>query len=358
MSNSTPAGWYPDPEHGQGGGPARERYWDGGAWTAQYRPAGAPPAPAAPFADAATQAWQAQGPTVSDASPAYGHPAVPAPMPAPAQPPGYGFPQAYPTAPTQFPQAYPPPGSYGAPYLPQSPSSGRRPGLIVGILAGALLLIAATVGVVLVAHKDSAAGASAAPPAPAASQPAAAGSPDPSSSPTGDSTIRKAPVGPDGSLQDTVHGWSVPLPAGWTNMEHDASNTLVMITHPYTCTMPGGCVRGNFAVGADPVTGPDARTVAEQGMAQTAPQLFGDLTSHQALTSGPVTVAGLSGYAVRWHVVPTTGAKGYLLVVAVPIGGGFATIVGSVDEDPSAPPPAALDQIVSGIRAGGAAGTV
>ncbi|WP_035805652.1 DUF2510 domain-containing protein [Kitasatospora mediocidica] len=80
MSNSTPPGWYPDPQRGPDGGAAQERYWDGGGWTAQTRPPAAPPR------------WDAVGPAVppphrsvvSDASPAYGHPAVPAPVEPPA----------------------------------------------------------------------------------------------------------------------------------------------------------------------------------------------------------------------------------------------------------------------------------
>lgn len=35
---TTPAGWYPDPEH-PGPGPVPERYWDGSSWTANRRDA-------------------------------------------------------------------------------------------------------------------------------------------------------------------------------------------------------------------------------------------------------------------------------------------------------------------------------
>ena len=419
MSNSTPPGWYPDPEPAPGGA-ARERYWDGGGWTAQYRPADTPSAPAAQLADAPTQAWQGAAPAgpppafgaqVSDASPAYGHPAVPAPQQPPA-PLSYGFPQpppapapasygSQPPAPASYgsqpppaplsygfpPQApagypppvpqggpgYPPPGPYAGPYQPQPAAGQRRTGLIVGILAGALLLVGGTVAVVLAGHKDSGSSASPAQPAPSLStgtqqpavpQPSAPGSADPGAPTTDPSAPQKAPVGPDGSLLDTVHGWSLPLPAGWANREHASEHSVIMTTGPYTCTMPGGCVRGTFAVSTGSVSAPDARTAAEQGMTELAPQLFGTLTAHQALTSGPVTVAGASGYAVRWHVTPTTGSPGYLLVVTVPAasGGGYVMLSGSVDDDPRAPKPAVLDQIISGVRAGAgtaaAAGTV
>ncbi|WP_035805646.1 hypothetical protein [Kitasatospora mediocidica] len=91
--------------------------------------------------------------------------------------------------------------------------------------------------------------------------------------------------------------------------------------------------------------------MARATIADYAPQLYGDLASHQELASAPITAAGLTGYAVRWHVVPSTGTQGYILLVALPsAGGGFSILVGSVDDDPSAPQPAVLEQIVAGIR--------
>lgn len=41
MTESTPAGWYPDPENS-----GQQRYWDGNAWTENSAPRGASPAPA------------------------------------------------------------------------------------------------------------------------------------------------------------------------------------------------------------------------------------------------------------------------------------------------------------------------
>lgn len=45
MTETTPAGWYPDPEN-----PGQQRYWDGAAWTENFAPTNAPAAPAAPTA--------------------------------------------------------------------------------------------------------------------------------------------------------------------------------------------------------------------------------------------------------------------------------------------------------------------
>ncbi|WP_052681633.1 hypothetical protein [Saccharothrix sp. ST-888] len=162
-----------------------------------------------------------------------------------------------------------------------------------------------------------------------------------------------APVGPDGAARDLAHGWRVPLPAGWTSGRHDRDVAVYLSTARYSCADPAGCVRGSFGIDAVAVDGTDAMTVARSVMADTAPELFGDLAAHEELPSGPVTVAGGRGFAERWHVVPKQGVQGYVLVVTVPArGGGFTVLTGSVDDHPQAPRPAVLDRIVQGIRGG------
>ncbi|MDH6110095.1 hypothetical protein P3T36_005821 [Kitasatospora sp. MAP12-15] len=344
MSNSTAPGWYPDPQRAPAAGAPQERYWDGGGWTAQTRPAVPPVPPAVPL---------------SDASPAYGHPAVPAPAEPSAYgfpPPPYGYPQAPgypPPGPPPAPPAYlvaPPAPPYGAaPYFAPPAPARNRTGLVVGVLAGALVLIGATVAGA--AALLGSAGA-AVHPGPVAAQPAPQQpTPTPSDQPP---LLGKAPVSPDGTtVKDLLDGWTVPLPSGWTSEDHDAGSALWLTTTPYDCSAPGGCVRGNFSIDSGPTQGPDAQTAARAAMPSRATQLYGALVSHQELVSGPITVAGLAGYAVRWHVAPTTGAQGYLLVVALPAtGGGFTVLVGSVDDDPSAPKPAVLEQLVAGITTG------
>lgn len=109
----TQAGWYPDPA----GQPQTFRYWDGSSWSEQttgdpYAPPPVPPAPPAPT-PAPTQA----PPTAYGQVPPYG--AVP---PAPG---GYG---------------QQPPFGGG---FPPSPASGgsRSPALVIGLVAGAVLLL-------------------------------------------------------------------------------------------------------------------------------------------------------------------------------------------------------------------------
>ncbi|WP_327069518.1 DUF2510 domain-containing protein [Kitasatospora sp. NBC_01302] len=435
MSNFTPPGWYPDPEPAAGAHGARERFWDGTAWTARTRPlppsgapfataphgsrdGAAPPSavpplgavlppgavpPAPPLAPAPAPQPSARpvvaGPaeppsSLSDASPAYGHPAIPEP----AEGIGYGYPApvatpaqapAQPQAPAPLlpgPAAVPPPFGYRSPDYPAPPPARRRTGLIVGALAGALIVVVLTVGVSIVFLHSSRSRpvAAALPPVaghgplPSATGPSGNGAPvrptGPVTTPAGPpsagagalppgipapGTASPGSVPPDaspaspgaGPVPDAAHNWSVPLPQGWSVAQHDAATTLLLVTGPYQCATPGGCVRGNFEIDSRTASGPDAQTVARQTMSDYAPQLFGQLDSHEELASGPVTVAGQSGFAVRWHVVPAQAGPGYLLLIALPApGGGFTTMVGSVDDDPQAPGPAVLDQIATGIQ--------
>ncbi|MEY9947044.1 hypothetical protein ABH937_004139 [Kitasatospora sp. GAS1066B] len=422
VSNSTPPGWYPDPEPAPGTEGAHERFWDGSGWTARSRPLAAavaatlgavgqapapqpsaPPSVPPPFGRLVAAGPSEPAMSLSDASPAYGHPAIPEPE----SPVGYGIPAAalapppmtppppvpvpvpaagpVPQAPPLSPHAYPLPayptaGPLPYPSAPPVPPAAsapvKRTGLVLGLLTGALALIVVVAGVSISLVRGSTQTAGrpgvAAPglpqpqPRPGAGAPTGSAAPAPGSSPApapgssagsgsspGSAPQSKSPLSPDGgSVQDAVHNWSVPLLAGWDSADHDASTAALLVTGPYQCATPGGCVRGNFTIDSNPAPGPDAETVARQTMAGYAPQLFGPLGTHQELTSGPISVAGLTGFAVRWHVVPQQAGPGFLLLIALPApGGGFTTLVGSVDDDPQAPAPAVLDQIAAGIRA-------
>jgi hypothetical protein len=359
VSTSTPPGWYPDPR-----GAGHQRYWDGRDWTEQSRPL--PPRPAVPAPGTAP----APG-SVSDDSPAYGHPAVPEQLVLPGAPvsdasPAYGFPavpeQLAVPEPVEPGYGCPPPGMY--PF--EAPPPRRRTGVLAGALAGGVLLALVAAGVSVTVLSGSSApangmGAGAAAPVPTVSLPAGLPSeaqpftvpPSGPSAPSGSSVPSVPSVPPvpmDGHLQDQLHGWSVPVPEGWEEAGHDGTYALLMVTGPYQCATPTGCVRGNFSIDAAPAVGSDAETVARQTMASYAPQIYGQLADHQELTSAPITVAGLKGFAVRWRVVPQQGTPGYLLLVAVPTPDGrFTTMVGSVDDTPKSPDRSVLDQIAAGI---------
>ncbi|WP_354639812.1 DUF2510 domain-containing protein [Kitasatospora camelliae] len=314
MSNATPPGWYPVP------GTADERWWDGAQWTAEVRPAS--DVPAQRIADAPTQGWAAATP----------------PQPQPQHP--------------QPPQPdYAPPGPYApyqGPYAP-GPSAGNRNGLAIGISAGvALVLVAAVIGGVLLARgKKDPVGPVIADPTWTTSAPVRSPSPTPSPRTSSSATVR--PV--ENTTPDMVHGWRVPVPAGWQTRTSSTGSSAFLTSGSYECGMSAPCVRAQFSIEALNVPGTDAKSVAEAATAVYAPQVFGDLADHRELTSGPVAVSGAIGYAVRWYVTPKEGAKGYVTVVAVPAGAGTFTLLhGGADDDPQAPRPAVVDQIVAGIR--------
>ncbi|MCC9308710.1 DUF2510 domain-containing protein [Kitasatospora sp. RB6PN24] len=310
MSTSTPPGWYPDPR-----ATGHERYWDGRVWTEQGRPT----APAA-------------GP-VSDASPAYGHPAIPESLvlSEPPEPAGYAGP---PPART--------PG--GAPLDPPRP---KRTGLIIGIAAGGVLGLVLAGGLALTlsggsVRSSAAAGAPA--PVPGAARP--------THQPDGVQPLAPPQSLPtSGTLQDRQHGWNVPLPQGWQPVGPDGGHTLALVTGRYDCGTPGGCVRGSFSIDADPTRGSDAKQVAQAAMASYVQQKYGS-DDPDVQGGGAIIVAGRAGFAVRWHLTPQQGASVYLLLVAVPAADGeFTTMVGSVDDNSKAPDHSILDRIAAGITA-------
>ncbi|MFJ9695085.1 DUF2510 domain-containing protein [Kitasatospora sp. NPDC101183] len=366
MSNSTPPGWYPVP--GADGTPGHERWWDGHAWTEQVRPL---PHGGAGIADAATQPWQPpDGRPASQPAP----PPPAAPPAAPSVPPrpgyGYGAPQdagyGYPGATTpgygypgqETPGAagygYPGPGYPGPGYRPQGPRR-VRPGLVAGITA-AVVTIGALTAYILIGGPD--------------------GTPD--SGPTPDPVVtsrtlppRPAPttstVAPPkplptvkSTVPDTQHSITVPVLDGWDAATNSAHSTVYLGSGRYTCPTGGACIRGQFSVEKDAIQGLTAKAAADAAMPVYAGQIFTGITTHTDSGSGTVTVAGVLGYATRWHIRTSDGTQGYVLLAAVPAkGGGFVVFEGGVDDDPQAPDPTALDQILKGIRQdGSASGTV
>ncbi|GLW73007.1 membrane protein [Kitasatospora phosalacinea] len=304
MSNPTPPGWYPVPGTGQ------ERWWDGTAWTDSHRQAGL-------VNDAVTQTWQV------------------APGPPPPAPPSFGPPG-------------PPPGR-----------PGRGP--LIAVVSVVVVLLAGAVGTVLWALQPD--GPKKAGPAPtitvgvstpAASRPPRSPSPTPDATETDDTSADDTRTSPAPALQlaDKAHGWGVPLPDGWTAEPANERATVVEISGQYACEQSESlCLRGQFAIAADSVDAADAQAAAEQAMTDFAAAAFGTLRSHREESAGTLTVAGHEGWAIRWHVEPEQGAAGYAVVAAVPDpdGSGYVILRGGVDDDPKAPDPAVLDDIIQGI---------
>lgn len=175
--------------------------------------------------------------------------------------------------------------------------------------------------------------------------------PSPSASPRS-----SAPAAVTGTAPDTQHAITVPILAGWAQETPSSSTTVFLTSGHYTCPGGGDCVRGQFAVKTDAVQGATARAAAEAAMPDYAAAIFDGLVSHTDAGSAATSVAGVSGYAARWHVTTKDGLSGYVLLAAVPAEhGGYVVFHGGVDDDPQAPGPAALEQILKSIAQDGSA---
>ncbi|MGV9263708.1 DUF2510 domain-containing protein [Kitasatospora sp. NPDC003701] len=337
MSNSTPPGWYPVP--GADGTAGHERWWDGNAWTSDVRPV---QAGGGGLADAPTQvSWQTpQPPTPVSPPPAYGYGA-------PQQgAPGYGYP-------TQDQQGY---GYPQGGYPPPPPPSGRmKPGVAVAIAAGVLVVVGVVAAIALNSGGDPKADPAPVPTVTVTDTPSRTPSPGPTTrtpapTPTPVPSLPPVPVVKD-TAADAQHAITVPIFQGWDAQTDTTHSTVFLGSGRYTCPTGGSCIRGQFSVEKDTIAGASARAAAEAAMPTYAAAIFTGITSHTDAGSANTTVAGVSGYAVRWHITTSDGTKGYILLAAVPAkGGGFVAFEGGVDDAAGAPDPTVLDQILKGIK--------
>ncbi|MFF2650344.1 DUF2510 domain-containing protein [Streptomyces sp. NPDC058045] len=312
MTQVTPPGWYPDP--GQTSeGPRTERWWDGGAWTAQTRAATAP-APGAP-------------------GPQYQSAAVP-----------YGYP-------------YPPP-------------PGPRRGLRVGVAVGVAVVVLACIGGGVYALGTGSGGGDhrAGRPHPAGSETAPAPDERDGDRGDGDGGAPEEPGAPepsvpteDGYATDLASGISLPVPDGWKGKSGTVGAGV--ITGSYTC--PGGgddkCVLGGvFSVPAQALklkqTGAEAAARADIGpnaRSSYGGETYGKIASHKVLAEKKVRVAGGDGYLVRWRVNTQRGDDGYVQSLAFPspLRKGMLVVVRfGFDVNAKAPKLPVMDEITEGIK--------
>ncbi|WP_420036746.1 DUF2510 domain-containing protein [Streptomyces sp. cg28] len=371
MTSQTPAGWYPDP--GQvPGGPRTERWWDGGRWTEQTRPA-TTPSPHPPQ-DAAPEADRAPAPVPSQ-------PAVP---PQPMQMPGApGTPPAgnYPVFPN-YP-AYP--GQ-----LPPKPRSKAR----IAIAAAVAVVVLAGIGGGVYALTASDDGKSdqvdsqSRQPQP----PGGGGGPESGDGGQGDSGGQggqggsPSPEAPDQSPQapldkgyatDIGNGIALPVPDGWTGA--DGVGSAGVQTGTYSCPDDSGkqCVKGgasSASAKALKLSATTAEAAAKEDIAKNAKasyggKTYGGITGHDELLSKKVTVAGQKGYLVRWSVETEDKVDAWVESVVLPSPAASDSLVvirlgvdkpKTAKEKAAGPDDSALDEIVKGIKksdiTGGASG--
>ncbi|MBB5938876.1 DUF2510 domain-containing protein [Streptomyces zagrosensis] len=356
---TTPPGWYADPDH-QGPAPAPERWWDGAAWTESRRGA----------------------PSVHDAQTMLSTPSALSPPPAPPGAPPYG-------QPPQQPPGFAPGPAAGAPYGPPMPGAapgypggypgypggpdaggpppgrGRRNAVVATV--GAFVVAAIVAGVVVLGGDDGGGDDSneAGQPKPSFTVPTPEESGPGGGTPT-------APSQAGDRATDPANSISVPVLSQWTANPPNAVG-LGITTSPYPCPddTASTCVRGGvFSFGT---TGKGYRATTAEGIAKEDIErnaedsygagpggkraAYGGLNGHEELKAEPVTVAGQSGYLVRWKADTKKGDDGYVQSIAFPepgqAAGGQQTMVivrFGFDVSASAPPLSAMDEIVQGIE--------
>ncbi|EGE45532.1 DUF2510 domain-containing protein [Streptomyces sp. SID4928] len=301
MSHATPPGWYPDT-----GAPGLERWWDGTAWTAHTRRPGAAHA-------------------------------------APEQPPA--------------------PAAFGPPSLPHQrgpgggSGGGNRTRILAFTLSGVLVVGAGVAGAVLLGRDE---GGTPAAPARATSSPA------PVTAPT--ATASSAGPGPDEDptvLVDQLNGVTLPVPQGWEKPESTSDDAATIRTEQsYDCPSAAAfCYHGTVTTRTARGGESDVRTLAEADIATAADKAYeedglgrrthGGITSHRVLKAQELTVAGRTGYLVRWKVTTGKGPGGYVQSLVFPssVGAGTPVIV-RFAFDAGAPglPLSLMDTITRGIR--------
>ncbi|MFJ6515383.1 DUF2510 domain-containing protein [Streptomyces sp. NPDC091406] len=300
MSYATPPGWYPDT-----GAPGTERWWDGTAWTAHTRPLAA--APAAP-----------EG---------FGPPSLPLPH-----------------------QRGPHDGSGG----------GNRTKVLAITLSGVLVLGAAVTGAVLLGRDDSGTSAT---PTTTTSAPAPVTTPTPT--PTATASAEPDPDEDPSVLVDQLNGVTLPVPTGWEKPDNTTEDVPIIRTEQsYDC--PGGssfCYHGTVTTHTARGTESDPRALAEANIVTAADRAYeedvlgrrihGGITSHKVIKAQELSVAGRTGYLVRWRVTTGKGPGGYVQSLAFPSSVGTETPVivrFAFDADVADLPLSLMDTITRGIR--------
>ncbi|MFE0460010.1 DUF2510 domain-containing protein [Kitasatospora sp. NPDC058965] len=158
---------------------------------------------------------------------------------------------------------------------------------------------------------------------------------------------------------DLADGVALPIPSGWQGgTANDGTAYLTIGT--YQCPAGSGSGSGADAnatcslggVNTVQVAGQDAQAAAKADIVKAAEESYPNSTSHQELKSEAVTVAGRSGYLVRWQITASQGNSGTVESVVFPTadGKGLVAVRLGFDQADKAPAVSQMDSIVSGIK--------
>ncbi|MFD4856664.1 DUF2510 domain-containing protein [Streptomyces atratus] len=253
-------------------------------------------------------------------------------------------------------------GNQWTDHLRVPPAAIRRRRMRIGITAGVVVLAAIGGGLFLLSDNSGDSKES------AATAPSTAPSGPPGGGGESQAPERQLPQTEDGYATDLAGGISLPVPDGWTGKSGIAGAGVT--TGEYAC--PGDssqqCVRGGVfsmpakALKLDTTT---AKATATKDISANATEsygekIYGGITSHQELKSGPVTVAGEQGYLVRWKVVTKSGDDGYVQSLAFPSPRSTDTLIvvrSGFDINAKAPDLSVMDDITKGIKAASGTGS-
>ncbi|MFF4341053.1 DUF2510 domain-containing protein [Kitasatospora sp. NPDC001540] len=355
-----PAGWYPDPVDTDSD-PRPQRWWDGKGWTAETRPA--PAGPAAP----------------TDATPADAPPAA-----------GTAAPGTEDTAVLEgtvldasgqavhYPPLPPYAGQFGAKPARSKPS---KPVLVAASVAAVLgLLVGSGVTYLVMDGRHDGTRSTAAPSTdghrPGGDGSGGGGLGEGGSGGKGGNGNPTDPFGFGGgsgsggngsggsgsgggkgggsgksstTAVDTVNGIALPVPNGWKGGP-TGDGYAGITTGDYTCADgKDNCSLGG--VFTTQLQGTDAKQAAQADIVDAAKAAYGKLNGHKELKNEPVTVAGRSGYLVRWQVDAEQGNPGYVETVVFPTADGKAltAVHFGFDIADKAPGLNQMDTILKGI---------
>jgi hypothetical protein len=171
-----------------------------------------------------------------------------------------------------------------------------------------------------------------------------------------------------GVAVDVVDGISLPDPGtGWTGGTTQDGHAALSYGS-YTCAGSSGGTCTLAGASTSTLTASvsaGAQAAATADMAKAVSDSYGTITGHTQLESKAVTVAGRSGYLIRWQVDAKVGNNGTVEDVVFPNSANTQLIAVHIGFDIAAKSPAlsVMDSIISGIQdytggtTGGGSGT-